>query len=155
MTKGLTSFHASELQCVAACRSALQCVAVYAAVEERRMRQGLTSFNANCSQRRSDLRYGVATVSRIDKIIGLFCKRDLQKSCCILQKRPIILSILLTVATPYLDLKIERDSCQFKCLSGTLVYSHDNLFQILGTPVRTCLKCIGTAVKTCSKFWQS
>ena len=26
-----------------------------------------------------DTRYGVALISRIDKIIGLFCKRDLQK----------------------------------------------------------------------------
>jgi len=42
----------------------------------------------------------VASVSRIDRIIGLFakepCKRD-----DILQKRPKIESIILTVATPY------------------------------------------------------
>ena len=30
-----------------------------------------------CEQRRVYSTYGVATVSRIDKIIGLFCKRDL------------------------------------------------------------------------------
>jgi len=46
--------------------------------------------------------YGVALVSRIDKIVGLFCKRD-QRRNDILQKRPIILSILLTVATPYVS----------------------------------------------------
>jgi len=44
--------------------------------------------------------YGVALVSRIDKIIGLFCKETYKRDD-ILQKRPIILSILLTVATPY------------------------------------------------------
>ena len=38
--------------------------------------------------------YGVATVSRIDKIIGLFCKP--YKRDIILQKRPLILSILFT-----------------------------------------------------------
>ena len=37
--------------------------------------------------------YGVATVSRIDKITGL--------NMALLQKRPIILSTLLTEATPY------------------------------------------------------
>jgi len=42
----------------------------------------------------------VATVSRINKIIGLFCKRACKRDD-ILQKRPIISSILLTVATPY------------------------------------------------------
>ena len=40
--------------------------------------------------------YGVATISRLLKIIGLFCKRD-----DTLQKRPIILRSLLIVATPY------------------------------------------------------
>jgi len=44
--------------------------------------------------------YGVASVSRIDKIVGLFCKGPYNRDN-ILQKRPIILSILLTVATPY------------------------------------------------------
>jgi len=40
--------------------------------------------------------YGVATTCRLLKIIGLSYKRDY-----ILQKRPIILRILLTIATPY------------------------------------------------------
>ena len=44
--------------------------------------------------------YGEALVSRIDKNIGLFCKKKAYKREDILQKRPIILSILLTVATP-------------------------------------------------------
>jgi len=44
--------------------------------------------------------YGVATLSRIDKIVGLFAKETYKRDD-ILQKRPIILSILLTVATPY------------------------------------------------------
>ena len=44
--------------------------------------------------------YGVASVSRIDKIVGFFAK-EAYKSDDILQKRLVILSILLTVATPY------------------------------------------------------
>jgi len=44
--------------------------------------------------------YGVALVSRIDKIIGLFFKGTYKRDD-ILQKRPVILSILLTIATPY------------------------------------------------------
>jgi len=43
--------------------------------------------------------YGVATISRLLKIIGLVCKRTLQIDC-ILQKRPTILRSLLIVATP-------------------------------------------------------
>jgi len=43
----------------------------------------------------------VATISRIDKIIGLFCRIP-SLSRALLQKRPIILSILLTKAIPYL-----------------------------------------------------
>jgi len=43
--------------------------------------------------------YGVASISRIDKSIGVFCKEPYKRDY-ILQKRPVILSILLTVATP-------------------------------------------------------
>ena len=50
------------------------------------------------SKRRWHL-YAAALVRRIDKIIGLFCKRDLQKRRY--SAKEIILSILLTVATPY------------------------------------------------------
>jgi len=35
------------------------------------------------------------------------------------------------------------------------VYSNKNLFEILGTPVKTCLICTRTSVKTYWKFWQS
>jgi len=42
----------------------------------------------------------MTTVSRIDKSIGLFAKEPYKRDD-ILQKRTIILSILLTVATPY------------------------------------------------------
>ena len=38
---------------------------------------------------------------------------------------------------------------------GDFVYSSKNLFEILGTPVKTCLICTGTAEKTCWKFWQT
>ena len=43
--------------------------------------------------------YGVATVSRIDKIIGLFAEYRLFYRF-LLQKRPVILSILPAKATP-------------------------------------------------------
>ena len=45
-------------------------------------------------------RYGVALDSRIDKTIEVSFVKELHKRDYILQKRPIILSILLTVATP-------------------------------------------------------
>ena len=45
--------------------------------------------------------YGVAMISRLLKIVGLFCKRALYRDY-ILQKSPIILKSLLIVATPYL-----------------------------------------------------
>jgi len=35
---------------------------------------------------------------------------------------------------------------------GDFVYSRENLFEILGTPVKTCLNVKGTPVKTCWKF---
>jgi len=44
--------------------------------------------------------YGVATISRLLAIIGLFCEKEPYKRNDILQKRPIILRCLLIVATP-------------------------------------------------------
>ena len=44
--------------------------------------------------------YGMATISRLLKIIGLFCKYCLFRRAD-LQKRPIISRSLLIVATPY------------------------------------------------------
>ena len=44
--------------------------------------------------------YAVATISRLLKVIGLFCKRALLKRLYS-AKRPIILRSLLIVATPY------------------------------------------------------
>ena len=38
---------------------------------------------------------------------------------------------------------------------GDSVYSHGTLLEILGTPEKTYLTCMGTPVKTCWKFWQS
>jgi len=54
-----------------------------------------------CSSAMKFAGYGVALYSRLLKIIGLFCKRDLKKHD-ILQKRPMILRSLLIAATPYL-----------------------------------------------------
>ena len=48
--------------------------------------------------------YGVATISSLLKMIGLFCKRAYQRDD-ILQKRPIIVRGLLIVATPYTQME--------------------------------------------------
>ena len=40
----------------------------------------LTRLNDSTGWLRLEFRYGVATVRRIDKIIGLFCKRDIKKN---------------------------------------------------------------------------
>jgi len=53
--------------------------------------------------------YGVFTISRLLKIIGLFCKRP-YKIEYILQQRPTILWSLLLVATPYTNVKIQTSS---------------------------------------------
>ena len=47
------------------------------------------------------LRYGVASISRLLKMMGLFCKRALRKRIYS-EKRPIISRSLLIVATPYI-----------------------------------------------------
>jgi len=36
---------------------------------------------------------------------------------------------------------------------GDSVYARENLYENLGTPVKTCLICKGIHVKTCWKFW--
>ena len=74
------------LQCVVVCRSVSQCVAVCRSVMPRIAVCGIV--------------YGVATTSRLFKIICLFCKQPYKRDG-ILQKRPIILRSLLIVATPY------------------------------------------------------
>jgi len=38
---------------------------------------------------------------------------------------------------------------------GDSVYSRANSFEILWTPVKTCMICMGPAVKSCWKNWQS
>jgi len=39
--------------------------------------------------------------------------------------------------------------------AGDAVYSRENVFENLGTPLKTRLMCTGTAVKICLEFWQS
>jgi len=57
---------------------------------------------------RVDIRYGVATISRLLKITGLFCRiSPLYRS--LLQKRPIILRTLLIEATSYGHIYIYMD----------------------------------------------
>ena len=43
----------------------------------------------------------------------------------------------------YLDFQIGRFSRQLCWVTGTSIYSHENLFEIVGTPVKTCLKVKG------------
>jgi len=38
---------------------------------------------------------------------------------------------------------------------GDSVYTLENLYENVGTPVKTCLIFMGASVKTCCKFWQS
>jgi len=38
---------------------------------------------------------------------------------------------------------------------GDSVYSSETFFEILGTPEKTYLICMGTPVKSCWKIWQS
>jgi len=52
-----------------------------------------------------EMRDGVATISRLLKIIGLFCRIP-SVYRALLQKRLIILKSLLIVATPYLSLLV-------------------------------------------------
>jgi len=85
----------------------------------------------------------------------------------LLQKRPMILSILLTGASPYEHYMISfcatahaRDQTKISgstrppdfwvdlSSDGNSVYSLENLFENLGTPVKTCLIFTGTPVKT-------
>ena len=56
----------SVLQCVAVCCSVLRCVAVCCSVLQREQR-ALCSLAHSCC-------YGVATMSRLHKITGLFCR---------------------------------------------------------------------------------
>jgi len=55
----------------------------------------------------------------------------------------------------YLDLQITTEILLDLLSAGDSVYSRENLLEILGTPVITCLICTGTPVKTCWNFWQS
>jgi len=54
--------------------------------------------------KRLRLSYGVGVISKIDKLYVTFAKEPYERDD-ILQKRPIILSILLSEATPYLYIK--------------------------------------------------
>ena len=90
----------------------------------------------------------------------------------------MILSILLTEATPYpylfcqKSLRIPLPQAEEISLEkigspdhpvfldsllsdGDSVYSIETLHEILRTPEKTRFKCTGTPMKTCWKFWQS
>jgi len=52
----------------------------------------------------------------------------------------------------YLDLHVRIVSCQSFRVTGTSVYSRGNMFEILGTPVKTCFQVMGNPIKIVSKF---
>ena len=75
------------LQCIAACCSVLQCVAVHCIVRQCvavccsvLQCVAVCCVELQCTSRIKA--YGMASVSRIDKIIGLFSKRALYKRQC-------------------------------------------------------------------------
>jgi len=65
------------LQCVAACYCVLQCVAVCCSVSQCVAVVALCCSVLQCVALTSPATYGVATISRLLKVIGLFCKRAL------------------------------------------------------------------------------
>jgi len=112
----------SVLQCVAVCFSTLQCAAVCHSVwqclfsDARTSRYSedfspplslslshslaISSAFSETSVRALLRSYGVSTISRLLKIIGLSCRIS-SLLWALLQKRPIILRSPLIVATPY------------------------------------------------------
>jgi len=81
-------------------------------------------------------RYGAATVSRIDQIIGLFCRYGLFYRA-LLQKSPIIVSILLTKATQYcLSRRLEQES-RVTRMSALTAATHCNTLQHTATHCNT------------------
>jgi len=104
--------------CVVVCCNVLQFVAVCCRV-------GLINPAEICCSRFHSAcwgYYGVALVSKIDKSIGLFAKETYKRDD-VVQKKPIILSILLTVATPYIYMY--RHFCAY---SYIYVYIHIHIY---------------------------
>jgi len=66
-------FQSHQSQCVAVCCSVLQCIAVYCSV----LQCNVVNVSVDLSRD-----YGMACISRLLKIIGLFCKRALLKRQC-------------------------------------------------------------------------
>jgi len=69
----------SVLQCVAVCCSVLQCLSYERVCSSYERRSEMSRDNMMNILFRMLNSYRVALVSRIDKIIGLFCKRALLK----------------------------------------------------------------------------
>jgi len=94
--------------------------------------QSLCRYHAH---HRPILYYGVATISRLLNIIGLFC-RIWSLYRALLQKRPIILRSLLIVATPY-----SHHSFFLRYTYQSFFTTHINLFLLttrtIGTPYFT------------------
>jgi len=76
--------------CVAVCCSVLQCVAGDVAVAHAR----ISWMNNVCNTYANGYGYGEATISRLLKIIGLFCKRALSKRRYSAKKTYILRSLL-------------------------------------------------------------
>jgi len=81
--------------------------------------------------------YRVATMSRLLKTIGFFCKRALQKRPIIFRETYVILSCLPIVATPYnlLQSLVDTASCNY-----SVTFSFSKLNLILGPVCHVPLK---------------
>jgi len=102
---------------------------VSAHMKETKTPNGSARTYAHASK--TDIRvyaYGVATISRLLEILRLFCKEP-YKTDDILQKRPIILRILLIVATPYVYVHSHTYKLgRCGCCAGSVVGVGQNVF---------------------------
>ena len=100
-----------------------------------------TCVCVTCVTHINDLKYGGARV--IESLVRVM-QRNSTRHCSQMRSD-----------CKYLGLQINRFSRFLFRVTRTPVYSSENLFVILETPVKTCLKFTGTPMKTCLKFWQS
>ena len=132
------------------------------------------------SELATDIEYGVVSISRLLKIIGLFCKRtiDIELRFCesravflrkeaflfeaLLQKRPVILRSLLIKATPYsisvANLLLKKEGLlaqkgQIYCQFPTVNWPLIWSTLEYSTSVYTETQCIQSTPYQCPIFW--
>jgi len=98
------------------------------------------------SQRRSHLQYLDLQTIRFNSIRDFNCTPDyaLQLSDYALQ--------LSDYALQLSDYALQLSDYTLQLYHGTPFFFHENLFEIVGTPVKTCLKVTGTLAKICWNF---